>query len=133
MTTHPAVVVSVSIDRPPDVVYAFAVNPLNLPRWASGLSGSIAQVDGAWIAEAPMGKVRIRFAERNPYGVLDHDVTLPSGEVFSNPMRVVQNAGGSEITFTLFRQPGVSDEDFAADARTIERDLKALKRILEAP
>lgn len=131
MTTHPAALVTVSIDRPPAEVYAFAGNPENLPRWASGLAGKIANVDGAWVAESPIGKVRIRFADRNPFGVLDHDVTLPSGEVFSNPMRVVPNAGGSELTFTLFRQPGVSDADFAADAKTVERDLKELKRILE--
>jgi hypothetical protein len=31
----------------------------------------------------------------------------------------------------VLRQPGVSDADFAADAKTIERDLKALKAILE--
>jgi uncharacterized protein YndB with AHSA1/START domain len=131
MTTHPAALVTVSIDRPPAEVYAFAANPANLPRWASGLAGSITNVDGAWVAEAAIGRVRIRFADPNPFGVLDHDVALPSGEVFSNPMRVVPNAGGSEVTFTLFRQPGVSDADFAADARTIERDLKELKRILE--
>lgn len=131
MTTHPAALVTVSIDRPPAEVYAFAVNPENLPRWASGLAGAIANVDGAWVAESPIGRVRIRFADRNPFGVLDHDVTLPSGEVFTNPMRVVPNAGGSELTFTLFRQPGVSDADFAADAKTVERDLLALKRILE--
>jgi hypothetical protein len=33
---------------------------------------------------------------------LDHDVTLPSGETLSNPMRVVPNGTGSEVVFTLF-------------------------------
>jgi uncharacterized protein YndB with AHSA1/START domain len=133
MATHPAKLITVSIDRPAEEVYAFAVNPANLPRWASGLSQSVQLVDGAWVAESPAGRVRIRFAERNPFGVLDHDVTLPSGDTFTNPMRVVQNAGGSEVTFTLFRTPGVSDADFAADAKTVERDLKTLKELLEKP
>jgi hypothetical protein len=123
---------SVSIERPPEAVYAFASDPANLPRWASGLSGAIERRGGEWIADSPMGKVKVRFAPPNDLGVLDHDVEV-SGETFHNPMRVVPNGDGSELSFTLFRRPGTTDEAFEADARTIERDLAALKRLLEAP
>ena len=75
--------ISVHIDRPPDEVYAFASNPANLPKWATGLGGSIRQVKSEWVADAPMGKVKIRFAERNKFGVLDHDVVLESGVRFT--------------------------------------------------
>jgi hypothetical protein len=124
--------VSVSILRRPAEVYAFAAAPENLPRWAKGLSGSIEEVDGEWVADSPMGKVKVRFAGHNALGVLDHDVTLPSGETVHNPMRVVANAEGSEVVFTLFRRPGMSDEAFAADAKAIAADLAELKRLLEA-
>lgn len=130
--TFPAVRhISVSIARPPAEVYALAANPANLPLWAKGLSGSIEKVDGEWIADSPMGKVKVRFAKPNPLGVLDHDVVLESGETFYNPMRVVANEDGSEVVFTLFRRPGVSDEDFAADARAVAADLAALKALAE--
>jgi hypothetical protein len=75
--------------------------------------------------------VRVRLVARNDLGVLDHDVTLPGGEVVHNPMRVVPNGSGSEVSFTLFRRPGVTDEALAADAATIERDLATLKRLVE--
>ncbi len=131
--TFPARHISVSIDRPPAEVYAFASNPENLPRWAAGLSGgSIEQVDGEWISESPMGRVRIAFAKQNEFGVLDHDVTLPSGETFHNPMRVVPNDNGSELSFTLFHRASMSDEDFERDAATVHDDLLRLKGILEA-
>jgi hypothetical protein len=131
MPTFPEVRhVSVSIDRPPEEVYAFAANPANLPRWAKGLGGSIRKVRGDWIAESPMGEVRVRFVKRNDLGVLDHDVTLPSGETVRNPMRVVANASGSEVVFTLFRRPGMSRAELAADAAAVERDLRTLRRIL---
>jgi uncharacterized protein YndB with AHSA1/START domain len=131
--TFPARHISVSIDRPPAEVYAFASNPENLPQWAAGLSGgSIEQVDGEWISESPMGRVRIAFAKQNEYGVLDHDVTLPSGETFHNPMRVVPNDNGSELSFTLFHRASMSDEDFERDAATVHDDLLRLKGILEA-
>lgn len=124
--------VSVSISRSPAEVYAFAADPANLPRWAAGLSGAIAQVDGEWIAESPMGRVTVRFAPPNAFGVLDHDVTLPSGETVHNPLRVVANGDGSEVIFTLYRRPGVSEEELADDTRAIERDLGTLKGLLEA-
>ena len=84
-----------------------------------------------WVADAPFGKVKIRFAERNTFGVMDHDVELDSGVAVHNPMRVVPNGDGSEFIFTLLRQPGMSDEQFAEDKRAIEKDLATLKQILE--
>jgi len=123
--------ISASIDRPPDEVYAFASNPENLPKWATGLSGSIKNVHGEWIADSPMGKVKIRFAEANTFGVLDHEVVLESGVRIRNPMRVVPRGNGSEIIFTLFRQPDMSDEKFSEDAKWVEKDLMRLKGLLE--
>lgn len=124
--------ISVSVDRPPAQVYAFAVDPEHLPLWANGLSDSIEQVNDEWIAESPMGKVKLRFAERNAFGVLDHEVILESGVTVHNPMRVIANGDGSEVVFTLFRRPDVSEEDFAADAEAVEKDLTMLRRLLEA-
>ena len=124
--------ISATIERSPAEVYAFAAKPENLPQWAAGLSGAIERVGGEWVAASPMGKVTVRFAEPNSLGVLDHDVTLPSGLTVHNPMRVVANGSGSEVTFTLFKRPDVSDEAFAADASAVTRDLATLKRVLES-
>lgn len=123
--------ISVSIHRSPQDVYAFASNVENLPRWASGLGGSIRNVEGEWIADGPLGAVKIRFAAPNELGVLDHDVVLPSGEAVHNPMRVVPNGTGSELTFTLFRRPDVTDEQLERDAEWVQRDLRKLKDLLE--
>lgn len=123
--------VSVSIERPPEDVYAFASDVENLPRWASGLGGSIRKVEGEWIADGPMGAIKVRFAAPNELGVLDHDVVLPTGETVHNPMRVVPNATGSELTFTLFRRPDVTDEQLERDAEWVRKDLLALKALLE--
>jgi len=124
--------VSIYIARPPDEVYAFASNPRNMPRWAAGLARSEMRRDGeAWIADAPFGTVRVAFAPRNPFGVLDHDVTLPSGETVHNPMRVLPNGAGSEFVFTLFRRAGMSEAQLAEDRAAVERDLRTLKGLLE--
>ena len=74
-------------------------------------------------------------APANEFGVLDHDVTLPSGEVVYNPMRVIPDdagqAAGCEVVFTLRRRAGLDDEDFARDATLIEADLHRLKELME--
>jgi hypothetical protein len=123
--------ISVSINRPADRVYEFASNPENLPQWAAGLSGSIKYVDGDWIADSPMGSVKVKFAGKNKFGILDHDVTLPCGEKFYNPMRVFPNNNGCEVIFTLYRRPETSDQAFAEDAQAVARDLKKLKELAE--
>ncbi len=120
------------IARTPQDVYAFASDPRNLPRWASGLAGSeVAKEGDEWIMEAPFGKVRVKLAEQNSFGVMDHDVTMESGVTVHNPMRVVPNGEGSEFLFTLIRQPGMSDEQFVKDKKAVEKDLRALKDLLE--
>ncbi len=124
--------ISVYIERLPSDVYEFASNPRNLPRWAAGLASSEVKRDGDWwAAEAPFGKVKIRFAERNRLGVMDHDVELDSGVVVRNPLRVVPNGDGSEVIFSLIRQTGMSDEQFSEDRRAVEKDLETLKQLLE--
>jgi len=113
--TQPGFTVRMTIERPPGEVYEFVCNPKNLPAWASGLAAA----------------VKVRFAERNSYGVLDHYVSVDSGEEVFVPMRVFANGSGSEVLLTIFRQPGVSEEKFADDAQWVRRDLEALKELLE--
>jgi hypothetical protein len=75
--------------------------------------------------------VQLRFADRNTLGVLDHRVTLSSGVEIVVPMRVIANGAGSEVLFTLFQTPGMSDDAFERDAKQVEQDLAALKAVLE--
>ena len=124
--------VSVSIQRSPRAVYELVANGENLPRWASGLGERVERSGNDWLADGPLGQIRIRFAPQNEFGVLDHDVQLPSGNTVHNPLRVVPNGAGSQLTFSLFRLPGVSEQTFASDADWVERDLKRLKALLEA-
>jgi uncharacterized protein YndB with AHSA1/START domain len=124
--------VAVSIQRPVHEVYRFASNPENLPQWAHGLARSVTRVGDEWILETPDGPMSIEFAPGNDFGVLDHIVGVAPGVEVRNPMRVVPNGSGSEVTFTLIRQPDVGDEAFAQDAATVERDLQTLKAVLEA-
>jgi hypothetical protein len=130
--TQSATLIHLSISRPAADVYAYAADPRNLSQWAAGLSrSSLRQEGGYWIAESPMGTVKIRFAPRNAFGVVDHDVTLPDGVTVTNPLRIQPNGDGAEVIFTLYRRPNVSDGDFQEDISSVRRDLEKLKSILE--
>ena len=123
--------VTVAIGRTPRDVYDFVSNPANLPAWAAGLGQSVSKVDGRWIVQTSSGPIGIRFVDRNDLGVLDHRVTLGTGEEILVPMRVVDNGTGSEVMVTVVRLPGTSAENFAEDVALVERDLRTLKRTLE--
>jgi hypothetical protein len=122
---------NVSIDRLPGDVYRFAANPENLSRWAAGLGRSARKEADGWVVETLLGDVRLRFEPENTLGVLDHYVMLPGEVEVYVPMRVLANGSGSEVVFTLFRLPGMTDEQYAADATAVQKDLQTLKRVLE--
>jgi hypothetical protein len=120
----------VTIERPWRDVYDALWRPQDFAKWASGLSQSSLEQDGEdWLARGPEGAVRIRFTPHNPFGVMDHEVELPDGSAVQVPLRVVPNGDGAEVILTLFRQPGMSDEKFAADLAWVRRDLAALQAL----
>ncbi|MBZ9654094.1 SRPBCC family protein [Phyllobacterium lublinensis] len=132
MATHEARTLEISIRRNWHDVYDYASVPENLPTWASGLTSGLQKSGNEWLADGPAGKLRLRFAPINEFGVLDHWVTTETGEDVYIPLRVVANGENCEVLFTLFRLPGMDDEKFAADAAWVNRDLQKLKDLLEA-
>jgi hypothetical protein len=122
---------SVSINRSAAEAYEFLSVPENFPKWASGLGTSLRKAGDDWIVETPEGPATVCFFERNSYGVLDHAVRPPVGPSTYVPLRVVPRGEHCDLVLTLFRQPGMSDEKFAADAEWVMRDLNAAKRLLE--
>lgn len=123
--------ISISINRNWKEIYDAVWRPEDFPKWASGLSkSSLTRDGGAWRAEGPEGKIRITFTGHNAFGVMDHYVEVGNGTNIYVPMRIIQNGDGAEVLLTLFRQPGMSDEKFAADAEWVGRDLLALRALV---
>ena len=124
--------VSVSIERSADDVYRFMAHVENMACWAAGI-GKLTRVQGQdWVAQGPLGEAKVRFTEPNAFRVVDHDVTLPSGVTVHNALRVLPNHQGCEVVFSVIRQPGMSDAEYARDAAAVQDDLHTLKKLLEA-
>jgi hypothetical protein len=100
-----------SIDLPPREVVEVASD---LSRWAAGVGPDMT----------------VTFRAGREFGILDHDVEL-GGQAFHNPLRVLENGDGSEVVFTLYRRPGVTDAEFEADRAAIRTDLATLRDICE--
>lgn len=122
---------SVSIDCHPSKVFGFVSNLENLPKWATAFCKSVRKSNADWIVDTPQGPMKFRFVEKNGLGVLDHYVNPAPGVEVYVPMRVLSNGSGSEVIFTLFRLPDMSDEKYAEDVGLVEQDLRNLKKILE--
>lgn len=114
-------------------VYAFAHQRKNLHLWASGLaSADIEQEGDHWAADSPMGRIQIKMAPKNDFGVLDHDVTTPDGTTTHNAFRVTPVDESSVLTFVVLRQKGADDAAFEKDAAHVQKDLQALKALMES-
>ncbi|MEH3054536.1 MAG: SRPBCC family protein [Patulibacter minatonensis] len=125
--------ISVTIPRPPGEVYAYVTDPRNLPAWAAGLATSVERRDGRWVVDSGEGEWTVEFVPENDLGVADHLVTLPDGRQQLNPMRVLPNGDGSEVTFTIFRaEIGDDHDEWAHLIATIRDDLLALRTALAA-
>jgi hypothetical protein len=140
-TAKPSRHIGIGINRSAAEVYRYAADPSRLPDWAAGLASAELRPVGPagipgrgrkWVTQSPMGEITIEFTPENNYGILDHTVTLPSGEAVFNPMRVIAiGPVSSEVVFSLRRRPGMSDDDFEMDAKAVAADLAALREILE--
>ncbi|WEK43885.1 MAG: polyketide cyclase [Candidatus Sphingomonas colombiensis] len=127
----PARTFSVSINHEWQALYERIWRPEFFPKWASGLAQSnLRQEHEIWLADGPEGPIRIRFTPHNTFGVMDHWVEIGDGTEVHVPLRIVANGDGAEVMLTLFRQPDMDDEKFAADARWVNRDLKTLKALV---
>lgn len=130
-STSTSDVVSQTVGVSAEAAYAFASRMENLPLWASGLAKGIEQRGSKWFADSPMGEVEVAMVPANPFGVLDHDVTLPNGVSVHNAFRITPCGEGCLLSFVVPRLDGVSQESFESDVAHVRRDLATLKRVLE--
>ena len=124
--------ISVSVDHDWQDLYAAFWQPEAFPRWASGLSNASLEKAGEdWKAQGPQGPIGIKFTAHNAFGVMDHWVDLGDGRVIYVPLRIIANATGADVQLTLFRQPDMTETQFAADGDWVMRDLLGLKTLAE--
>ena len=132
MNVQRSAVVHISILAPPKSVIVFLSDLENWTTWAPWIHSVGRSSGGYWKLETEAGPMNIRFVEPNSLGVLDHEVTVASGTVVLNSMRVLPNGDGSELVMVVLQSPGVSAEQFDLDVKAVTADLARLKPAAEA-
>jgi hypothetical protein len=100
--------------------------------WAPWVRRATRTSPSDWTIATDAGSMKVRFVAPNALGVLDHEVTLESGETAFNAMRVIPNGSGSELVMVVFQRPGMSAEEFDRDVRAVTEDLARMRRAAEA-
>src|SRR5690349_9377886 len=132
MPLHRAAVVHTSIGVPAAHLIAFMGDLEKWKRWAPWIRSVSRSSARDWAVETDVGPLRFHFVESNPFGVLDHEVTLPSGAVVTNGMRVMTNGTGSELVMVLFQLPETPADEFERDVQAVTADLARIRQVLEA-
>jgi hypothetical protein len=129
---HQSHVIALAINRPAREVYEFIAEPGNFPKWAAVIESDFRPVGpNEWSGNTPTGRRIVRFCERNGFGVLDHAIYKAGEEPVMMPMRVFPNGTGCELTFSYFRPPGMTDEQFSSAIDWITADFQVLRSLLE--
>lgn len=129
--------VTTSIDAPYEAVVADLADASAHPEWATEFFAGPArpgEADGEVLVNIPMmgGEARMRVDAQPEAGVIDLYLA-PAGAPYGPPIpvRVVRNADGADVLFTLARMPGTPDEAWAGGLASMSKELANLKARLE--
>ena len=132
MSVYRAEVVHVSILASPRQVFDFLADVNNWKTWAPWVRGVAKSSARDWTVETDGGALRLHFVEANSLGILDHTVTLASGDTIYNAMRVSPNASGSELSMIVLQTPPATSTQFEQDVQAVRDDFGRIKRVVEA-
>ena len=103
---------SIAIAASPARVHAFMADADNLPTWAPGFAAQAVPGSFAILADAECGTVDIVAATDHSRGAF---------------ARVLPNAGGSEVLFTLLFPPEAPESAVDEQMATVDEELAAVR------
>lgn len=132
MTTMTTETVRITIDAPFAEVVSDLADPSTHPEWGSEFFSGPARPgdEGEVLVTVPRmgGEVRSKVVTNVESGSIDLYLA-PIGEPFGPPIpvRVIPNADGVDVLFTLARFPGQSDREWEEGLASMARELTQLK------
>lgn len=116
---------------PPERAFAYLSEIENLPRWATEFARELKIVGGRHKVVNGLGELFFEIRADAATGVVDMLAGPTEDDLALFPARIVgAPGGGSAFTFTMFQQPGVPDDVFEAQYRSLLRELENVEREL---
>ncbi|MGH3012645.1 MAG: hypothetical protein ACRDMY_12525 [Gaiellaceae bacterium] len=122
--------VTTVLQAPKDEVFDYLSQIENLPGWATEFARELRYEEG--MAKVVNGRGEFYFKiEADPEtGVIDMYAGPTEEELGLFPARVVGLPGGaSAFSFTMFQAPGLPDEDFDSQYRSLLREFENIRKM----
>jgi hypothetical protein len=125
--------VTAVLPAPKERVFRYLADVENLPRWATEFARELKVVDGRHKVVNRLGEFFFEIHADEESGVIDMLAGPTLDELALFPARVVPLPGErSAFTFTMFQAPGMPDELFESQYRSLLREFENIERELAA-
>jgi hypothetical protein len=125
--------VTTVLEAPREEVFDYLSEIENLPRWATEFARELKREGDRFKVVNGLGELYFDIDADRRTGVIDMYAGPAVDELALFPTRVVGLPGGrSAFTFTMFQAPGMPDELFESQYRSLLRELENVRREVEA-
>ncbi|WP_141684560.1 SRPBCC family protein [Micromonospora sediminicola] len=131
--TLAAVTMSVSIRRPPDVLWDMASDVAMWPRFLRSVRGSRLISSNEYHLTTRQGTVVLRTRFDRDRLLLDHLLVLPVRSPFHYACRLVPNYHGSELVASVIMRPREADSHFRRRVSLLQEAFDDLRHVAEGP
>ena len=120
--------VTAVLPAPREDVFEFLSKVENLPLWATDFARELKYEDGKAKVVNGLGEFYFSIDADAETGVIDMYAGPSEGEMGLFPTRVVAlGPNKSAYSFTMFKAPGVPDELFEAQHRSLQREFENIR------
>ena len=124
--------VTTVLDAPKADVFGYLSRIENLPKWASEFARELKYEDGRAKVVNGLGELFFSIDADESTGVIDMYAGPTEDELGVFPSRVVAlPADRSAYTFTMFQAPGMPDELFESQYRSLLREFENIRRAFD--
>jgi hypothetical protein len=119
---------SLALPAPREEVSAYLSNIENLPNWATIFCKELKVIDGKYKVVTPTGELFFEIQADKRTGVIDMFAGPNERQMNIFPVRVLHMPGrGSIVLFTMFQTAGMTDEQFDAQHKALEKELENVR------
>jgi hypothetical protein len=124
--------VTTVLDAPQHTVFDYLSRIDNLPKWATEFARELKYEHGKAKVVNGLGEFYFRITADEETGVIDMHAGPAEDELALFPTRVVPLAEDRcAYTFTMFQAPGMPDELFESQYRSLLREFENIRREFE--